>query len=386
MTDPVRLLQDLIRCPSVTPDQAGCLDAVRRVLEPHAFTASPLTFREAGFPDVDNLFIRRGGKGRHLAFAGHVDVVPPGDAASWSHPPFAGNIAGDIIYGRGAADMKGSIAAFMAAAIGYLEERGDGFEHSLSLVLTADEEGQAVNGTAKVMKWLKESNALPDHCLLGEPTSVDRVGDQIKIGRRGSFRAVVTATGRQGHTAYPHLADNPIPKLVRLLDRLGRHALDEGTEHFDPSVMSISSVDVGNPASNVIPERATAQLNVRFNPLHSPESLTAWINDEARCIEAEMGGTISVAIEVGALAFRSEAGDFGRCVERAIASVTGKAPTPSTSGGTSDARFIRDYCPVVECGPVNATIHQVDERIAVADLILQTRIYRAILEDYFSAP
>ena len=385
MIDPARLLQELIRCPSVTPMEAGCFDVVAKELAPIGFTAERVTFSEPGTPDVDNLFIRAGSGGRHLGFAGHVDVVPPGPEASWSHPPFAGVIADGHIHGRGAADMKGAIAAFAAAAGDFVASHPE-HKGSISLLLTADEEGPAVNGTAKAMAWLKERKAVPDHCLVGEPTSVARVGDTIKIGRRGSMRATIVAKGKQGHSAYPHLADNPIPKLVRLLDRLGRHQLDAGNDHFEPSHLSISSVDVGNPASNVIPERATAQIGIRFNVLHSPDSLSAWLQDEVRCIEAEMGGSISLATEVGALAFLSETGPFGTLVEEAVAKVTGSRPARSTAGGTSDARFIRAYCPVVECGSLSTTIHQVDERIGVDELEVLTRIYRAVIERYFASP
>ncbi|HKQ95096.1 MAG TPA: succinyl-diaminopimelate desuccinylase [Aestuariivirgaceae bacterium] len=385
MTDPVRLLQDLIRCPSVTPRDAGCFDVVTQALAPLGFTAERVTFTEAGTADVDNLVIRHGSGGRHLGFAGHVDVVPPGPEASWSHPPFAGELSKGMVYGRGAADMKGAIAAFVAAA-GDFVAGGAAAPGSISLILTADEEGPAVNGTAKAMAWLKERKAVPDHCLVGEPTSVKQVGDTIKIGRRGSLRATIVVTGRQGHSAYPHLADNPIPKLVRLLDRLGRHQLDDGNEHFEPSHLSISSIDVGNPAGNVIPERATAQLGIRFNTLHTPQSLGAWLQDEARCVEAEMGGSVSLATEVGALAFVSETGPFGALVEQAAAEVTGLKPALSTGGGTSDARFIRNYCPVVECGSLSTTIHQVDERIGVDELHTLTRIYRAVIERYFASP
>jgi succinyl-diaminopimelate desuccinylase len=279
--------------------------------------------------------------------------------------------------------MKGSVAAFMAAAGDFIDARKTAFTGSISLLLTGDEEGPAVNGTAKVLSWLKERNSLPDDCLVGEPTCTERLGDTIKIGRRGSVNVTVTVSGRQGHSAYPQLADNPIPKLVRLLDRLASHKLDQGSEPFDPSHLAITSVDVGNPASNIIPARAGARFNIRFNPLHSAASLRQWIETEALRVKADMGGEFEIAFSETADAFLTKPGPFVEVVRKAVETVTGIKPVLSASGGTSDARFIKNFCPVVEFGPRNATVHQVDERIEVEELRVLKDIYRAVLERYF---
>lgn len=361
------------------------MEIIERALVPRGFIAHRMKFREQGTADVENLFIRTGTGGKHFCFAGHVDVVPPGEEKSWTHPPFAGVISDGMLFGRGAVDMKGAVAAFAAAAADFVERKKSPFPGSISLLLTADEEGAAVNGTAKAIAALKERSAIPDDCLVGEPTSRAALGDAIKIGRRGSLRARISAKGRQGHSAYPHLADNPIPKLVRLLDRLAGRELDRGTEHFDPSFLTISTVDVGNPISNIIPERAEARLNIRFNPLHTSNSLITWLADEVQCIQAEMGGEFDLHTEVTGEAFLSIPGALAENLTRAIRKVTGLSPELSTSGGTSDARFIRAYCPVVEFGPLNATIHQTDERIALDELVKLKAIYLAVLEDYFSA-
>jgi succinyl-diaminopimelate desuccinylase len=382
-TDPVPLLQSLIRCRSVTPEEGGALAFVAETLKACGFETHRLRFQEPGTAEVDNLFARYGHGEPHFCFAGHTDVVPVGEAASWRHPPFGGEIAEGKVFGRGACDMKGSIAGFMAAAIDFIEERGPGFEGSVSLLLTGDEEGAAVNGTVKVLRWLKEKNAIPDHCLVGEPTCPEKLGDTLKIGRRGSLRVALTSKGRQGHSAYPHLALNPLPPLVRLLDRLNSHSLDEGTDHFDPSHLTITSIDVGNPASNVIPEKAEARFNIRFNPLHTVVSLMRWIEDEVRRVETEMGGKIEVAFGGVSEAFLTEPGEFVAKVRQAIAGTSGILPELSTSGGTSDARFIKDYCPVVDFGPLNTTIHQVDEHIAISELRALKDIYQAVLEHYF---
>jgi len=380
MTDPVPLLQALIRCRSVTPEEGGALGFIESVLKPQGFKTERLSFAE-----VDNLFARYGTERPHFCFAGHTDVVPPGDEASWSHPPFGGDEAQGMIYGRGASDMKGSVAAFMAAAGNFIRSHRQAFKGSISLLITGDEEGPAINGTAKVLQRLKQTDAIPDHCLVGEPTSGESLGDTIKIGRRGSLTIWVMVKGRQGHSAMPQLADNPIPKLVRLLDRLASHRLDQGTHRFDPSNLAITSVDVGNPASNVIPAKAGACINIRFNPLHNKESLTQWIKAEARRVEAELGGVFELRFGEAADAFVTEAGSLVEVVRQAVETVTGIAPKLSTSGGTSDARFIKDYCPVVEFGPTNRTIHQVDERIAIDELRALRKVYEAALENYFGS-
>jgi succinyl-diaminopimelate desuccinylase len=385
MTDPVPLLRTLIRCRSVTPAEAGALQFAARALGEAGFSTKELRFSAPGTPDVDNLFARFGTGRKHFCFAGHVDVVPPGNEQSWTYPPFEGAVAQGFVYGRGASDMKGSVAAFMAAAIEFAAERGSSFKGAISLLLTGDEEGPAVNGTKKVMAWLAAEGMAPDHCLLGEPTCLGQLGDTMKVGRRGSFSAAITVAGRQGHSAYPQNADNPIPKLVRLLDRLNRHVLDKGMEPFEPSQLVITSVDVGNPATNVIPERASAKLNIRFNPLHSGEKLRQWIEAETEKIKAEMGGRFEFSYEKAGEAFLTEPGPFIEMVQSAVADVTGLRPKPSVSGGTSDARFIKSHCPVVEFGPTNATIHQVDERISIDELLQLKAVYRAVLAKYFDA-
>jgi succinyl-diaminopimelate desuccinylase len=385
MTDPVPILQALLRCRSITPAEAGALTALEAFLKPHGFHCEHLRFSAAGTPDVANLFARFGGSLPHFCFAGHSDVVPPGDEASWRHPPFAGTIAEGHVYGRGASDMKGSLAAFAAAAIDFIAARGKGLEGSISLLITGDEEGPAVNGTAKVLQWLERQSALPSHCLVGEPTSHGAVGDQMKIGRRGSITVEIAVDGKQGHAAYPHLADNPVPKLARLIDRLASLKLDGGTASFEPSTLAVSTFDVGNPASNVIPARAVASLNIRFNDAHTTASLEELIEREIGVVRDELGGRFAARYIEGAAVFVTEPGAFVDLIGAAVKRVTGLTPRPTTSGGTSDARFVKDFCPVVEFGPLNATIHQVDERIAVADLTRLRDIYFAILEDYFGA-
>ena len=318
MIDPSPLLKQLIGCRSVTPAEGGALGFIEGVLAAQDFQVERLRFSEAGTADVENLFARHGSGHPHFCFAGHTDVVPPGHELSWSHPPFGGEEINGVIYGRGASDMKGSVAAFMAAAGDFIDARKTAFTGSISLLLTGDEEGPAVNGTAKVLSWLKERNSLPDDCLVGEPTCTERLGDTIKIGRRGSVNVTVTVSGRQGHSAYPQLADNPIPKLVRLLDRLASHKLDQGSEPFDPSHLAITSVDVGNPASNIIPARAGARFNIRFNPLHSAASLRQWIETEALRVKADMGGEFEIAFSETADAFLTKPGPFVEVVRKAV--------------------------------------------------------------------
>jgi succinyl-diaminopimelate desuccinylase len=382
--DPVSLLQQLIRCPSVTPHEAGALDAVEGWLSGAGFQCTRLAFSAANTPDVDNLFARIGTASPHLCFAGHTDVVPQGDESIWSHPPFAAEIKDGALFGRGATDMKGSVAAFAAAAIDFTRDN-PGFKGSISLLITNDEEGPAINGTVKVLRWMKDHSHLPDHCLVGEPTCVDALGDTIKIGRRGSLSFVVTVEGKQGHAAYPHKADNPIPKLSRLVERLSATALDAGNAHFDPSTLVFTSFDVGNPAGNVIPSKATLKFNIRYSTEHSFDTLKALVNGHIEKLYAEMGGTWSVHFTEGAEAFITEPGAFLGVVQDAITAETGIVPKLSTSGGTSDARFVKDYCPVLEFGPTNATIHQTDERISVDELKATARIYRGLLDRYFQA-
>lgn len=371
MVDVVALTQDLIRCPSVTPEDAGAQDVLIRVLEPLGFTCTKLRYGA-----VDNLFARRGNAGPHLCFAGHTDVVPPGDDALWSSPPFAANIVDGQVIGRGAADMKGNIAAFIAALAAFPAGKG-----SVSLLITGDEEGPAIDGTVKVLGWMKENGHIPDACIVGEPTNPERLGDEIKIGRRGSLSGLLTAHGIQGHVAYPHRADNPIPKLARMIDALASLELDQGSEFFDASTLQFSNVHVGNTADNVIPAAASARFNVRFNDLWTPEALEA----ELRATLDLTGENYALETTCGARSFITPPGPFTDLVRDAVATATGRVPAITTSGGTSDARFIREYCPVVECGLINKTIHKVDEGAAVDDLRKLEAVYRAVLERFFAS-
>ncbi len=380
--DPVAMLQQLVRCPSVTPHEAGALDCVQSWLNSAGFINNRLVFTDKNTPDIDNLFARFGTSGPHFCFAGHTDVVPQGDPAIWSHPPFAADIKDGFLFGRGATDMKGSVAAFAAAACDFVQENPQ-FKGSISFLITNDEEGPAINGTVKVLQWMKDHGHVPDHCLVGEPSCVDALGDTIKIGRRGSLSFVVTVEGKQGHVAYPHKADNPIPKLARLIERLSEKPLDNGNNAFDPSSLVFTSFDVGNPAGNVIPSKATLKFNIRYSTEQTYDTLKALVNGHIEKLYEEMGGVWSVNFTEGAEAFITEPGAFVGLVQDAIIAETGLTPKLSTSGGTSDARFIKDYCPVLEFGPTNATIHQTDERISVEELQATTRIYRRILDSYF---
>ncbi|MBN8920446.1 MAG: succinyl-diaminopimelate desuccinylase [Rhizobiales bacterium] len=383
-TDTAALAAALLRCPSVTPEEGGALALLERVLAAEGFTVTRPVFSEPGTPDVENLFARIGDGGPHLVFAGHTDVVPPGDETAWSHPPFAANVEAGVLYGRGAVDMKGAIAAFVAAAQGHLDQNGGKPRGSISLLITGDEEGPGINGTAKLLAWARERGETFDHCILGEPTNPDKLGDAIKIGRRGSLSGTLTVTGKQGHVAYPHLADNPIRYAVRVMSELMSETLDYGTDHFDPSNLEFTSVDVGNRAVNVIPGQAHARFNIRFNDRHTQESLKSWL--EARCAQAGRGDvTCTLEYAQGnSDAFLTEPGPFVDIVSAAIENVTGRKPALSTSGGTSDARFIRHFCPVIEFGLVGQTMHQVDERVPIADLVALTAIYRGVLDAYFA--
>ena len=342
-------------------------------------------FSENGTPDVDNLFARVGSSGPHLCFAGHTDVVPPGDAASWLNPPFAAEIVDGVIYGRGACDMKGAVAAFAAAALNYVAGQSGNLPGSVSLLITGDEEGPAINGTVKVLEWMADNGQLPDHAVVGEPTCADELGDTIKIGRRGSVHFEVTVTGVQGHSAYPHKADNPIPKLARLIDRVTMAALDGGTEFFEPSTLAVSTFDVGNPANNVIPEKAMARFNVRFNSEHDANSLTRWVHAQCDEVARHTGGRFDIKTVESAECFYTEPGPLVDIVKQAIVETIGVTPQLSTGGGTSDARFIKDHCPVIEFGPINETIHQIDERIGVVELKDLTNVYRRLITLYFDA-
>jgi len=378
LTDPVALTQALVRCPSITPEDAGALDVVEGALARLGFRCQRLTFEAPGTAPVANLYARRGSAGPHIAFAGHTDVVPPGDPSAWHAAPFAAEIVAGHVHGRGAVDMKGAIACFVAAVARLPDEgRRAG---SISCLITGDEEGPAVNGTQKLLSWMRQQGELPDACLVGEPTNPQHIGETIKIGRRGSMTGRLTVDGVQGHVAYPERADNPIPRLLRLLDALTREPLDAGSAHFQPSGLQITTVDVGNPASNVIPATARATFNIRFNDCHTAESLEARLRARLGPVEA----SYDLAISTSGEAFVTAPGPLTALLAGAIRDETARTPELSTSGGTSDARFIKDVCPVVEFGLVGQTMHQVDERVAVTDLEALTRIYRTFLERYLA--
>lgn len=389
-TNPIDVLQALIRCPSVTPAEGGALTTLQALLEPMGFAVERMTAREAGTPDIENLYARLGGDGPHLMFAGHTDVVPVGSEADWSHPPFAAEIADGMLYGRGAVDMKGGIACFVTALARLVEEKGPP-KGSVSLLITGDEEGPAVNGTVKLLEWARQKGERWDACLVGEPTNPDQLGDMIKIGRRGSISATVTVRGVQGHAAYPHLADNPVRGAVRLADALMHPPFDHGTDNFQPSNLEVTSVDVGNPATNVIPATASFKFNIRFNDVWTAESVQAEILrrlDEAAAESHLRPGRAPVPYDIvwserPSHVFLTRDDALIGSLSRAIETVTGATPQLSTTGGTSDARFIKDYCPVVEFGLVGQTMHMVDERVAVEDLETLTRIYKTFIEQWF---
>jgi succinyl-diaminopimelate desuccinylase len=381
--DPVALARELLRCPSVTPVEGGALGVLEAALKPAGFTVHRMVFSEAGTPDVENFYARIGTSGPHLMFAGHTDVVPTGPETSWSHPPFAGEIANGTLYGRGAVDMKGGIAACVAATLDYLAAQGGKPKGSISFLITGDEESVAINGTTKLLKWAAQHGEKFDHCILAEPSNVDVLGDTIKIGRRGSQNGTLIVHGKQGHVAYPHRADNPIMGLVALIAALKEEPLDNGSAHFDPSNLEFTSIDIGNKTVNLIPGEARARFNIRFNDHHNQESLKVML--EKRAVAAS-GGKVRFSFEwepSNADVFVTAPGPFTDLVVDAIAEVTGHKPALSSSGGTSDARFIKDFCPVVEFGLVGQTMHAIDEQVPTSDLVALTAIYRKILDRYF---
>jgi succinyl-diaminopimelate desuccinylase len=383
--DPVTIARELIRCRSVTPEEGGALTYLQGLLAQAGFEAHRAIFAEPGTAVVDNLYARIGKAKPNLLFAGHTDVVPAGNEASWSHPPFAGELAEGKLYGRGAVDMKGGIACFVAAALDYLGAKGGKPKGSISLLITGDEESVAVNGTVKLLKWAAERGESFDHCILGEPSNVEIMGDTIKAGRRGSLNGTLIVTGRQGHVAYPERAENPIRGLTALIAAL-QAPLDEGSEHFAPSNLEFTSVDVGNATVNLIPDEARARFNIRFNDRHSQTAIKTLIERRA---EAAAAGRVRYTFEwqsSNADVFVTKPSPFTELAVAAIAEVTGRRPQFSTSGGTSDARFIKDYCPVLEFGLVGQTMHQVDECAPVKDLATLTAIYRRIIEKYFVEP
>ncbi|MEQ9519372.1 MAG: succinyl-diaminopimelate desuccinylase [Parvibaculum sp.] len=381
LIDPVRFAQELIRCPSVTPLEGGALDLLQARLESLGFACTRLPFSDENTPDVDNLYARFGTSAPHFCFAGHTDVVPVGDAKSWSVDPFAGDIHNGVLIGRGANDMKGSIAAFAAAASRLVSTGA--VAGSISFLITGDEEGPAINGTVKVLEWLAQNGETINACLVGEPTNPHALGDMMKIGRRGSTNGWITAYGAQGHVAYPHLADNPAPRLVAMLSRLTSDVLDEGTEHFQASNLEITQVTIENEATNVIPAEARARFNIRFNNLHTGESLEARVKAHLDAVAQEMGGRYELKMVCSGDAFLTEPGRFSTIVADAIEKATGNRPELSTSGGTSDARFIKNYAPVVEFGLVNQTMHKVDENAKIADIEALADIYETVLKGFF---
>jgi succinyl-diaminopimelate desuccinylase len=368
--DPLPLAQALIRCPSVTPDDAGAQDVLAAALERLGFAVTRLRFGA-----IENLFARIGTAGPHVCFAGHTDVVPVGAAADWRHDPFAATVENGVLYGRGACDMKGAVAAFAAAAETHLR-RGPP-AGSISLLITGDEEGVATDGTVRVLDWMKAEGQIPDFCLVGEPTCPARLGDVIKIGRRGSLNARIAIHGVQGHVAYPHRADNPAHRLVRALAALTAAPLDAGSDWFEPSSLQITSIDIGNPATNVIPAEARATLNIRFNDRHTGASLHAWL----RAVLAQHAERFDLEVAISGESFLTQPGPLVETLRGAVARATGVEPRLDTGGGTSDARFIARFCPVAEFGGVGATMHQVDERVPVTELRDLARVYAAVLDD-----
>ena len=383
LDDPVAIARALLACPSVTPADGGALGLVASLAAALGFAIDRPVFAEPGTPDIENLFAKRGETGPHFVFAGHTDVVPPGDVARWRHDPFAGQIEDGILSGRGAVDMKGGIAAVLAA-LGRLARDGKTLPGSVSLLITGDEEGPSINGSVKLLKWAAERGERFDAAVVGEPTNPESIGDAIKVGRRGSLSGTVTVTGRQGHVAYPHLAENTIPSVMRLAQALIATPLDGGNDRFQPSNLELVSLDVGNPSWNVIPREARARFNIRFNDQWSRETLDAELR--ARLAAAAEGADWALTLESpssDSFLTRDEA--LIGMLSDAVEAVVGRRPALSTNGGTSDARFVKDYCPVVEFGLVGQTMHQVDERVPVADLEVLTEVYVAFLERWFAS-
>lgn len=384
MTDTVSILRDLVRCPSVTPADAGALGVLENLLKDAGFSVERVTFSEPGTADIDNLYARIGTDAPHLMFAGHTDVVPPGDESAWSVDPFSGDVKDGVLYGRGTVDMKGGIACSVAAVLAYLAENGGRPKGSISFLITGDEEDVAVNGTIKLLKWAKDRGEKFDHCILGEPSNVEELGDCIKVGRRGSLSGSLIVDGTQGHVAYPHRASNPLPDIAMLVAALDADPLDKGNAHFQPSNLEFVSIDTGNKAWNVIPAQARARFNIRYNDHHTEASLKELV--EARATKAA-GNRIRQRIEwepSNANVFITKPGPFTDILVEAIHEVTGRKPDLNTGGGTSDARFISQYCPVLEFGLVGQTMHQVDERVPLSDLERLTTIYRRTLDRYFA--
>jgi len=383
MTDALSIVRDLIRCPSVTPADAGALGVLEDLLKAAGFEVNRVTFSEPGTADIDNLYARIGDSAPHITFAGHTDVVPAGDESAWSHGAFSGDVKDGFVYGRGAVDMKGGIACSVAAVLHYLRDHGGKPKGSISFLITGDEEDVSINGTIKLLQWATARGEKFDHCVLGEPSNQEVMGDCIKIGRRGSQSGTLIVEGVQGHVAYPQRAQNPVPDIARLIVAILDEPLDRGSAQFQPSNLEFTSVDVGNTATNVIPGQARAKFNIRYNDLHTQDSLRKLV--EQRLAKAA-GNRIRARIDwlpSNSNVFLTKPGPFTDLAIAAIEEVTGRKPELSTTGGTSDARFIASHCPVIEFGLVGQTMHQVDERAAVADIEKLTKIYRGILERYF---
>ena len=382
-SDPVALAQALIACPSITPTEAGALTCLEEHVRPLGFRCQRLPFDGDDSPPVDNLFARLGDGAPHLCFAGHTDVVPVGDESLWTHPPFEPVIADGKLWGRGASDMKGSIAAFVAASAQFLETHGAPKKGSISLMITGDEEGPAINGTAKMLRWMEAQGMRMDHCLIGEPSNPARLGDMIKIGRRGSLNMVLTVAGRQGHAAYPQHAHNPLPQLTALLSALHAMELDDGSEHFQPSNLEVVALETPSHAFNVIPAWVRARANIRFNDHWTHARLEQHVR--AHLDKAAQNMPYTLETFPNGEWFLTKPNQFVTMVQDVVRTISGGEAKLSTDGGTSDGRFIHRYAPVLEFGPLNTSIHQIDEHIALADLAALTEIYRTILERYFSA-
>ncbi len=378
--DPAALAAELIRRPSVTPRDEGAIEIVAAQLEDLGFTCHRLTFGGDGSDEIVNLYARIGCGRPNLCFAGHTDVVPPGAREAWSFDPFSASLGDGALWGRGAVDMKGAIAAFVAAAQRWLGDLGASFDGSISLLITGDEEAAGVNGTKKVLEWLAARGETLDACLVGEPTSAEALGDMIKIGRRGSLTGRLTVHGMQGHTAYPHLADNAAHRLIAMLHALATAELDRGSEHFQPSTLQVSTIDIGNPAANVIPAEARAVFNIRFSDCWTGEKLNRWLIERLDAV----GGRYALEVTVSGESFLVAPGAVSEALAEAICRVTGRKPELSTTGGTSDARLIHAYCPVAEFGLVGQTMHKADERVDLADLAALTEIYRIFLDVFFA--
>ncbi len=376
----VDIAQKLISFPSIRPEDAGAQAYLKSLLKPMGFEIFDLPFEGRGSYKVQNFFARRGSKGPHVCFAGHTDVVPPGDEKAWSVPPFSGTIKGDSIIGRGAADMKGEVAAFVAAVQTFLKAEPNFNHGSISLLITGDEEKDAINGTARVLEWMKENNHIPDACLVGEPSNPEFMGQEVKIGRRGSLSGHLVVNGKQGHVAYPDRADNPLPRLIKYLDTLSSTIYDQGSAYFPPSNLEVTSIDVGNNAGNVIPARGTAQFNIRFSDRWKMEELEAKI----RKLLDDIDPRYELSFTRGAHPFLTQPGAWTALVVDAVTAITGHKPAMTTHGGTSDARFVANYCPVVEFGMVNKSIHQVDEFCTIPQLEKCESIYHEILKLYFA--